>query len=408
MIMSRGRLLSVLIAVALVIVAVVAMGYWPRIARQKALVEAATESNRPPRVRVARVQYLAGGAEFELPCDLVAKMEAPINTRVEGYIGKRTAEIGQWVKKGDFLAALETPELDQQLLQAKATVAQNVAALKQLEAKLAQSKAAMNLAKITSERWRQLTAKGVLSRQDADEKEATFEVQSAEVQAAEANIVAQQEALKAAQANVQRLEEMKAFARLAAPYDGVVTWRNPDIGTLISPGANGKEIFRVADISTIRVFVGIPQSYVPYVTVGVPVTLTVDDIPGRAFPAQVSSIANALDPSTRTMLAVIRIPNPDKVLKPGMYSRAHFHLPQAPKRLKVPGDAVVARSEGPSVAIVDGGGKVHYRKIEIARDEGKLVEVSKGVSAGDMVVINPNDEVRENGAVEIVRETAAR
>jgi RND family efflux transporter MFP subunit len=406
--MSRGRLLSVLITVALVVLAVVAVGYWPRIAKQKALVEAATESNRPPVVRVARVQYIAGGAEFELPCDLVAKMEAPINTRVEGYISKRTAEIGQWVKRGDFLAELDTPELDQQLMQAKATVAQNVAALKQLEAKLAQSKAAMNLAKITSERWRQLTAKGVLSRQDADEKQATFEVQNAEVQAAEASIIAQQEALKAADANVKRLEEMKSFARLVAPYDGVVTWRNPDIGTLISPGANGKEIFRVADISVIRVFVGIPQSYVPYVTTGIPVTLTVDDIPGRVFPAQVSNIANALDPATRTMLAVIKIPNPDKVLKPGMYSRAHFHLPQAPKRLKVPGDAVVARSEGPSVAVVDADKKVHYRKIDITRDEGKLVEVSKGVSAGDVVVINPNDEVRDNGTVEIAQETAKK
>jgi RND family efflux transporter MFP subunit len=233
-------------------------------------------------------------------------------------------------------------------------------------------------------------------------------VQNAEVQAAEASIIAQQEALKAADANVKRLEEMKSFARLVAPYDGVVTWRNPDIGTLISPGANGKEIFRVADISIIRVFVGIPQSYVPYVTTGVPVTLTVDDIPGRSFPAQVSNIANALDPATRTMLAVIKIPNPDKVLKPGMYSRAHFHLREAPKRLKVPGDAVVARSEGPSVAIVDTDKKVHYRKIEITRDEGKMVEVSKGVTAGDMVVINPNDEVRDNGTVEIAQETAKK
>lgn len=396
---SRGRLLSILIVVSLFIAAVIIGGYWPRIAKRRALVEAATEADRPPTVRVAKVEFAPSRAELELPCDLVARIDSPINARVEGYIGKRTAEIGQWVKKGDFLAALDTPELDQQILQARATIAQNRAALKQMEAKVLQSKSSMNLAKITSERWKTLSSRGVLSRQDSDEKQAGFEVQQAEVQAAEASVAAQNEALRAAEANLQRLEQMKSFSVLSAPFDGVVTWRNPDIGTLISPGSGGKELFRVADISIIRVFVYIPQSYVPYMTDGVPVTLRVDDIPGRTFPAKVSNIANALDPSTRMMLVVVKIPNPDKVLKPGMYSRVTFHLPSAPKTLHVPGDAVVARSEGPSVAVVDSQNRVHYRKIEISRDEGRSVEITRGVSEGEMVVINPNDEVRENAVV---------
>ncbi|MEO8660301.1 MAG: efflux RND transporter periplasmic adaptor subunit [Bryobacteraceae bacterium] len=399
--MARSRLLTILTICALAVACIVLAGYWPRLAKQKALVEAATESDHPPVVRVATVALTQGSAELELPCDLMALMESPINARVEGYIGKRTAEIGQWVKKGDFLAELDTPELDQQYLQAKATLAQNRASLKQLEAKLLQTRASMNLAKITSERWKKLTAGGVLSRQDADEKQATYEVQQAEEQAAEASIAAQKEALIAADANLQRLQQMKSYSRLLAPFDGVVTWRSPDVGTLISPGSGGKDLFKVADISVIRVFVGIPQSAVPYVVPGIPVTLTVDDLPGRTFPARVSNIANALDPATRTMLAVIKIQNPDKVLKPGMYSRVKIHLKQAAQALQVPGDAVVARSQGPSVAVVDDQHRVHYRKIEIARDEGKVVQVSAGISAGDLVVINPNDEIRENRVVEI-------
>jgi RND family efflux transporter MFP subunit len=399
--MARSRLLTILTICALAVACIVLAGYWPRLAKQKALVEAATESDHPPVVRVATVALTQGSAELELPCDLMALMESPINARVEGYIGKRTAEIGQWVKKGDFLAELDTPELDQQYLQAKATLAQNRASLKQLEAKLLQTRASMNLAKITSERWKKLTAGGVLSRQDADEKQATYEVQQAEEQAAEASIAAQKEALIAADANLQRLQQMKSYSRLLAPFDGVVTWRSPDIGTLISPGSGGKDLFKVADISVIRVFVGIPQSAVPYVVTGLPVTLTVDDLPGRTFPAKVSNIANALDPATRTMLAVIKIQNPEKVLKPGMYSRVKIHLKQAPQALQVPGDAVVARSLGPSVAVVDDQHRVHYRKIEISRDEGKVVQVRSGISAGDLVVINPNDEIRENRVVEI-------
>lgn len=365
--MSRGRLVSLLFVVAVIIAGAIGLGYAPRRARHRALVVAASETSRPPVVRVARVEFASSRADLELPCDLVALMESPINARVEGYIGRRIAEIGQWVKKGDLLAELDTPELDQQILQAKATLAQNRASLKQLEAKLLQSNASMNMAKITAERWKKLTAGGVLSRQDADEKLASFEVQQAEVQAAEASIAAQREALNAAEANIQRLEQMKSFARLTAPFDGVVTWRSPDVGTLITPGSNGKDLFKVADISTIRVFVGIPQSHVPFVQVGIPVTLTVDDLPGRSFPAKVSNTANALDPASRTMLAVIKVANPDKVLKPGMYSRLNFHLPVSPNALRVPGDAVVARSEGPSVAVVDGEKKVHFRRIEIAR-----------------------------------------
>lgn len=405
---SRGRLWSLLVVVTLVVVAAVAAGYWPRLARQKALVEAATEANRPPVVRVAKVEMAPSHAELELPCDLIARIDSPINARVEGYIGKRTAEIGQWVKKGDFLAALDTPELDQQILQAKATIAQNSAALKQLEAKLLQSKSSLNLAKITAERWKTLSTKGVLSRQDSDEKQAGYEVQEAEVQAAQASISAQNEALRAAEANLQRLQEMKSFSVLRAPFDGVVTWRNPDIGTLISPGSNGKELFRVADISVIRVFVYIPQTYVPYIANGIPVTLRVDDIPGRTFPATVTNIANSLDLSTRMMLVVVKIPNPDKVLKPGMYSRLTFHLPSAPRTLHVPGDAVVARSEGPSVAVVDPQMRVHYRKIEISRDQGRSVEVTRGVSEGDLVVINPNDDVRDNTLVELAASPAKK
>lgn len=397
---SGGRLVSILILAALAVLGVIGAGFIPRIAKKRELVAAASEAARPPGVRVGKVELAASLSELELPCDLQAMIESPINARVEGYISRRLVDIGSKVNKGDLLAELETPELDQQIRQAKATISQHLASLKQLEAKLSEAKASLRLAKVTSDRWRKLASEGVVSQQDADDKVSQHEVRVAEVEAAEASIAAEREAMSAAEANLERLGQMKSFSRLNAPFAGIVTWRNPDVGTLISPGAGGRDLFKISDISTIRVFVGIPQSHVPYVKPGVPAVLTVDDLPGQSFPGSVSNIANALDISTRTMLAVIKIPNPHGVLKPGMYSRVRFKLPVSPSALRVPGDAVVARNDGPAVALVDGENRVHFRKIEVARDNGTEVEVKSGVSKGDTVVISPSDEIRENTVVE--------
>jgi RND family efflux transporter MFP subunit len=384
---------------------IVGAGLWPRLNKQKELVaQAKTESERRPLVRVARVQRAPGRAELELPADLQALIESPIYARVEGYIAKRHVDIGWKVRKNQPLADLETPELDQQLMQARAALSQARASVKQLQAREAEAAAALKLAQITADRWRRLAAEGVSSRQEADERVASLEVKQAETEATRANVLAAQEAMAAAEAGLRRLEQLKSFSRLTAPFDGIITYRHPDVGTLISPGAAQRDMFRVADISTIRVFVNVPQAYVTQIKPGVPARLTIDDLPGRAWEVQVGGIANALDINTRTMLAVIRLKNTDNLLMPGMSSRVRFSLPNPPSALQVPADALVTRNEGVFVAAVDANRLVHFRKIDVARDNGDRVEIHEGLREGELLVLNPNDEIRENTAVEIKTE----
>ena len=343
---------------------------------------------------------VAGYAEFRW-----ALIESPIYARVEGYISKRHVDIGWKVKKGQILAELETPELDQQIKQARAAVSQSEASVKQAEAKLVEVKASLKLSEITAGRWKQLAQEGVTSRQDADEKQAAWEVRKAETDAVDASLTAAREAKMALQANVSRLEELKSFSKLPAPFDGVITFRHPDVGTLISAGTS-KEVFRVADISTIRVFVNVPQAYVNDVRPGIPSILHVDDI-NKDYTVTIGGIANALDMNSRTMLAVIKLPNPDGRLMPGMYSRVQLKLPNQASVLTIPADAVVTRNEGTFVAVVrPTDRRVEFRKIQITRDTGTKVEVNHGIAVGDMLVMNPNDEIRDNVMVVVQADKA--
>jgi RND family efflux transporter MFP subunit len=357
-------------------------------------------------VRIARVQRAAGSAEVELPADLQALIETPVYARVEGYISKRNVDIGWKVKKGQILAELETPELDQQLRQARAAVSQSASSLKQAEARLAETKAALKLAQITAERWKKLAQEGVSSKQESDEKQAAYDVKLAETEAVQANVAAANEAKLASEANLSRLEELKSFSKLPAPFDGVITYRHPDVGTLISAGAAQREMFRVSDISTIRVFINVPQAYVNEVRPGVAAKLRIDDL-NRTLDVKVGGIANALDLNTRTMLAVIKIPNADGTLMPGMFSRVILSLPNPPTILSVPADTIITRNEGTFVAVVKPDRHVRFQKIDITRDTGTTVEVASGVHSGDMLVMNPNDEIRDNVLVDVKAEAPA-
>lgn len=403
---SRRNLISLLTVLALALVGVIAVGMWPRINRQKILLaEAKSESAQLPIVRVARVERTTGSADLELPGDLQALIESPIYARVEGYISKRHVDIGWKVKKGQILAELETPELDQQIKQARAAVSQSEASVKQAEAKLVEVKASLKLSEITAGRWKQLAQEGVTSRQDADEKQAAWEVRKAETDAVDASLTAAREAKSALQANVSRLEELKSFSKLPAPFDGIITFRHPDVGTLISAGTS-KEVFRVADISTIRVFVNVPQAYVNDVRPGIPSILHVDDI-NKDYNVTIGGIANALDMNSRTMLAVIKLPNPSGQLMPGMYSRVQLKLPNQASVLTIPADTVVTRNEGTFVAVVrPTDRRVEFRKIQITRDTGTKVEVNHGIAVGDMLVMNPNDEIRDNVMVVVQADKA--
>lgn len=401
----RGRLVAALIALAVLLVLAVGAGLLPRLRREHALAASVRqEAAQAPIVTVAPVEESAARTELELPGNTVALVETPLYARADGYVRRRLVDIGDRVSAGEVLAEIESPELDQQIDQAKAALLQAQASLKQMQADLVRARANLKLAEVTARRWRNLAAKGVFSRQDADEKEANFEAQQAQVAAAEASINVAQNNVAADNANLRRLEQMKAFDRVVAPFAGVITFRdvNLDTGTLINAGNNGpnRELFRVSQIDMLRVFVNVPQTYVESIAPGQTAKLTVDELPGKVFPAVVRRTTTSLDTTSRTLLAVLRVPNPQHLLLPGMYGRVKFSLPQPRRTLLIPADALVDGAAGTQAAVVGPDHRVHFHRITLGLDLGARLEVTSGLEAGDEVILHPTNEIRENVAVE--------
>lgn len=362
------------------------------------------DAGKPPVVNVGRVRLAPSTSTLELPCQTVARVETPIYARADGYLKRRPVDMGNRVKKGQLLMEIESPELDQQIAQAQAALAQSNASAQQLRAALLVTQSHLKLAKVTADRWKQLTAEGVLARQDTDEKLAAVESGQANVQAAEENIRAAESTVAANAANLKRLEDLKSFDRLVAPFDGVITYRSvqSDIGTLITSGntSSSRELMRVAQIDVLRVFVSVPQAYAPLIHDGVPAVLVVDEMPGRVFRTKVSGTTHSVDSSSRTMLAVLLVDNKDETLLPGMYTKVRFSLPHAVHVLMLPSDALVLRPDGPQVPVVGPDRKVHFQKVTLGRDYGAQIEIESGLAEGDMVVLSPTDAVREGVVVE--------
>jgi RND family efflux transporter MFP subunit len=399
----RG-LLVLFALIGLLLAGAIVAGLLPRLTRDKALLaDSSSHNDRLPQVTVATVRRAPKESSVELPGDLVALIESPIFARVDGYIKSRSADIGYRVKKDQVLMELDTPDLDQQLSQSRAQLAQSKSALKQMDAALGQAQANLRLAQVTVDRWKQLVAGGVVSRQDSDEKQATYDVGVAQVESARANVAAAKDAVSASEANVRRLEELKSYARVTAPFDGIITFRNPDIGTLINAGSAGagREMFRLAQIHILRIFVNVPQAYSTTIQKDQRAELRVQELPGRVFPVKVKETTHSLDANSRTLLAVLVVENPDGLLLPGMYAQVKFFMQQDKPALLVPGDALVMGTTGPRVAVVDADHRVHYRPIQIVRDYGSELEVHTGLNPGDQLVVNPGDEIRENTKVEV-------
>jgi RND family efflux transporter MFP subunit len=331
-------------------------------------------------------------------------VETPVYARADGYITKRPHDIGDRVKKGDLLFEIETPELDQQIEQAKAALAQSKAALQQYEANLAASQSSLKLAEVTAKRWKTLADKGVFARQDLDEKMAALELGQANVKSAEENVHAAEGTVAAADANLKRLQDLKSFDRLTAPFDGMVTYRNTqaDVGTLVTSGntASSRELMRIAQLGDLRVYVSIAQTYAPLIHAGLPAEVVVDELPGRVVHTKVDSITHSVDASSRTMLALLFVKNEHETLLPGMYAKVRFSLPHAVNALMLPADALMLPKEGPEAAVVDENHKVHIQRVTLGRDYGAQVEILSGLNEGDMVVLSPNDSVREGVTVE--------
>lgn len=378
-----------------------------RTTQEKTMAAAVVDDTaRPPAVNVGRVRSAPAQSTIELPCQTTALVETPVYARADGYVVKRGADIGDRVKKGQMLFELDTPELDQQIVEGRATLEQSKAALQQNQAALLASQSNLKLADVTARRWKNLTEKGVFARQDLDEKTAALELAQANEKAAEENVRAAQSTVAANQANLLRLEDLKKFDRLEAPFDGVVTYRNlqADIGTLITAGntSASREVMRVAQIDTLRVFVPIPQSYAEQIRENVPADLTVDELPGRVFHSKVAAINHSVDANSRTMQAELMVRNDHELLLPGMYAKAHFKLAQQVNVLMLPADALLLPKEGPRVAVVGENHRVHFQPVTVGRDYGAEVEIDSGLKEGDVVILNPTDAVREGVVVEAV------
>jgi RND family efflux transporter MFP subunit len=399
-------LLMFFIALACIVIAAIAAGFLPRLSHQKVMLAANEKVAAQRPVVIASPAHLTASKDgIDLPGDLQAQIESPIFARASGYMKSRLVDIGDRVKAGQPMAEIETPELDQQITQARASLAQAQAALKELQADIELSHANLNLAKVTLDRWDHLSTKGAVSKQEHDEKRADFDVKKAQTDRAEASLATAQETIHASDANLQRLLQMKSFANITAPFDGIVTYRVADIGTLINSGndGSGKEMFRVAKLTPLRIFVNVPQTYVQDIHPGQIAQLRVEERPNQVFPAKVDRIANALDASSRAMLVILVTPNEHGTLYPGMYVQVHFASGNGKPALRVPGDTIMLTKNGPRIAVVGADNTVHFRNVTLGQDLGSEVEIVSGLHEGDMVVSNPADAVQEGVQVDVHR-----
>ena len=363
------RALMVVGVTLLILVVAAAITLITRASHERALAKE-TEQSTIPTVAVVHPLAEKPDEELLLPGSLLAFEESPIYARTNGYLVRWYRDIGSRVKEGDLLATIDTPEIDQELNQARATREQIVA---QLE-----------LAKISAQRWENLRKSDSVSAQEADQQTSGY-------RQAQAN-------LAAADANVRRLEQLEGFKKVYAPFSGVITKRNVDPGALINAGAGaaGRELFDIARVDPLRVYTSVPQAYAPFIRVGESTYVTLQEFPGQRFSAKVARTAEAIDPSTRTLLTEVDVPNKDGRLLPGSFGEVHFAIGSNVDKVTVPVNAMLFRSEGPRLAIVGADKKIQLRAINIGKDYGTTLEVLGGVAIQDQVVINPSDSL-ENG-----------
>ena len=337
-----------------------------------------------PNVRVAAVRDSGSKITVSLPATTTAFEAANIFARTSGYIEKRYVDIGDRVKAGALLADITAPELDHQIAQAKATLAQN-------QATLQQTQASRDLADVTNGRDSKLVKQGWLTLQQGDNDRLTLAAQQAAVGVAQSNIAAQE-------AQIRILEQEKAYQRVVAPFDGVITQRNVDNGSLVQ--SQSTFMYTLMHPDVIRTQLYVPQDAAFGVAPGVDAVVHVPEIPNRSFPGKVTRIASALQPGSRTLLTEVDVPNSDGALSPGIYCTVELYIPRKTPSMIIPADAVVFDENGQHVAVVENG-TVHLQKIVVARDFGTEVEVHDGVKPGDQVILNPMVNLAEGSKVAV-------
>jgi len=379
---SAGLWITCLVVLAIVIVGIV-FRLVQRSSAENTLADS-THANATPSVSVVHPVPATGGAEIALPGNTQAWEETPIYARTSGYLKHWYVDIGVHVTQGQLMATIETPELDEQLSVAKAN--------------LQAAQADLNLANTTSQRYQNLLKQDSVSKQETD-----VAVSGAE---------AKKSAVEAAQANVRRLQQLQSFEQVYAPYSGIVTVRNTDVGDLIDAGSpttssTAKELFRIASVNTLRVFVAVPEVYSPDIHNGDTATLTLDEYPGQQFVGTIARNSNAIDQSSRTLNVEVDVANPDGKLLPGAYVFAHFRVPQEQLRLSVPSNTLLFRAQGLQVAVANNG-RVHLQNVTIGKDDGKTVEIASGLSASDAVIVDPSDSIAEGQPISITSTTAVQ
>lgn len=367
---SRGPL----ILVAIVLAAAAVTAAWGIYSRGNALTALARETREASAPAVAVISPTRGSApeEITLPGNVQAYTDAAIFARTSGYLSRRHADIGSRVTAGQVLAEIDTPEIDQQLLQARA--------------QLATAKANETLARTTAERYQELIKSDSVSRQDLDTANGGYEAKKADVLSAEAN--------------VKRLEAMEKFKTIHAPFAGVITARNTDIGALIGSGSAARELFHVAATDRLRVSVNVPETYARAARPGMAATVELQEQPGRQFPGRIARTAGSIDPTSRTLLVEIDLDNKSGELMPGSYAQVHFKRPTDAATFRLPVNTLIFRTDGLRVAIVKNG-TVSLIPITLGRDFGSTVEVVSGLTGSEIVIVNPPDSLTDGQTVSV-------
>ncbi len=375
--MSRGKLVVGVLVFVLAVTAVVVAGIVPRL-RARAALRTETVTLAAPTVTVVQPKLGAPAQEIVLPSNMQAFTDSPIYARTNGYLRHWYVDIGARVKTGELMADIETPEIDEQLQQARAD--------------LDTARANLQLSEITAKRYTGLLAQNSVSQQETDN--------------ATSDLAAKRSMVESSQANLKRLQDLQSFEKIYAPFNGVVTARNIDIGDLIDAGSSGgpaRELFHVADTHVMRVFVNVPQAYSPNAKPGLKADVTLNEFPSRHFQGTLVRTADAIDLSTRTLLVEVDVPNPTGELLPGAYAEVHFKIPAVTQTYIIPVGALLFRSEGLRIATVQPDGRALLKQITLGRDFGNVVEVTGGLDGNESIMDDPPDSIVDGEQVRVTK-----
>ena len=377
-----GRVLGLSL---IVLVALGGLAAWGISSRSTTMTTLAQETDEAAIPTVSVVQPKGGAPQEEivLPGNVQAYLDAPIYARTPGYLRRRSVDLGTRVKTGQLLAEIDAPELEQQLRQSRAD--------------LATAEANARLAQITADRYADLRKTDSVSQQDADN--------------AAGSLDARRSAVTSAEYNVQRLEQLRAYTKIYAPFDGVITARNTDVGALIDSGASGgaaRELFHIASTDRLRVFVSVPEIHAHAIRPGLTAELVLTQLPGRTFTGTLAHTARTIDVASRTLLVELDVPNPSGELLAGSYAEVHLHLPAGTTTFRLPVNALMFRSEGLRVAVVRDAGRVAMVPVTLGRDFGTEVEILSGLTRDDTVILDPPDSLEDGQVVRIAKPAPAK